>query len=148
MTASAVFLLVSAEASDAFIGDARVAYVNRALEYLRERMAPDETLAVLPEGVMLNYLLRRRAPTPYINYMPPELRLYGEPSASSDDGQLYDLMPIPFTEDAVHHVAARVRLDSSISRAPHTWDLFDRPVNSVFQHPVIGRTVKRTRFRF
>ena len=27
----------------------------------------------------------------------------------SDDGHLYDLMPIPFTEDAVEHVAARVR---------------------------------------
>ncbi|MEM0953344.1 MAG: DUF692 domain-containing protein [Pseudomonadota bacterium] len=27
----------------------------------------------------------------------------------ADDGHLYDLMPIPFTEDAVKHVAARVR---------------------------------------
>lgn len=27
----------------------------------------------------------------------------------ADDGQLYDLLPIPFTEEAVHHVAARVR---------------------------------------
>ncbi len=27
----------------------------------------------------------------------------------SDDGHLYDLMPIPFTEEAVEHVAARVR---------------------------------------
>lgn len=26
-----------------------------------------------------------------------------------DDGHLYDLMPIPFTEEAVHHVAGRVR---------------------------------------
>jgi uncharacterized protein (UPF0276 family) len=30
-------------------------------------------------------------------------------SYTSDDGQLYDLLPIPFTEEAVHHVAARVR---------------------------------------
>jgi uncharacterized protein (UPF0276 family) len=38
------------------------------------------------------------------------IRMYSEHlSASSDDGQLYDLMPIPFTEDAVRHVAARVR---------------------------------------
>ena len=38
------------------------------------------------------------------------IRLYSEHlSASSDDGQLYDLMPIPFTEEAVHHVASRVR---------------------------------------
>ena len=30
-------------------------------------------------------------------------------SYCSDDGQLYDLMPIPFTEEAVRHVAARIR---------------------------------------
>lgn len=30
-------------------------------------------------------------------------------SYCSDDGHLYDLMPIPFTTEAVHHVAARVR---------------------------------------
>ena len=30
-------------------------------------------------------------------------------SYCSDDGHLYDLMPIPFTEEAVHYVAARIR---------------------------------------
>jgi hypothetical protein len=30
-------------------------------------------------------------------------------SYCSDDGHLYDLMPIPFTEEAVHHVAERVK---------------------------------------
>ncbi len=30
-------------------------------------------------------------------------------SYCGDDGQLYDLMPIPFTEEAVHYVAARIR---------------------------------------
>jgi uncharacterized protein (UPF0276 family) len=30
-------------------------------------------------------------------------------SYCSDDGQLYDLLPIPFTEEAVHYVAARIR---------------------------------------
>jgi uncharacterized protein (UPF0276 family) len=30
-------------------------------------------------------------------------------SYSGDDGELYDLMPIPFTEEAVHYVANRVR---------------------------------------
>lgn len=30
-------------------------------------------------------------------------------SYSADHGQLYDLMPIPFTDEAVHHVAARIR---------------------------------------
>ena len=36
--------------------------------------------------------------------------LYSEHlSYCADDGQLYDLLPIPFTDEAVHHVAARIR---------------------------------------
>ncbi|MEA3277054.1 MAG: DUF692 domain-containing protein [Pseudomonadota bacterium] len=39
-----------------------------------------------------------------------QIRTYTEHlSYCSDDGHLYDLMPIPFTEEAVHHVAGRVR---------------------------------------
>lgn len=38
------------------------------------------------------------------------IRAYTEHlSYCSDDGHLYDLMPIPFSEDAARHVAARVR---------------------------------------
>lgn len=38
------------------------------------------------------------------------IRFYSEHlSYCGDDGQLYDLMPIPFTEDAVHYVAGRIR---------------------------------------
>ena len=39
-----------------------------------------------------------------------DIRLYSEHlSYCGDDGQLYDLMPIPFTEEAVRYVAERVR---------------------------------------
>ncbi len=39
-----------------------------------------------------------------------DIRMYSEHlSYCGDDGQLYDLMPIPFTEDAVRYVAERVR---------------------------------------
>lgn len=39
-----------------------------------------------------------------------QIRYYSEHlSYCSDQGQLYDLLPIPFTEDAVHYVAARIR---------------------------------------
>jgi uncharacterized protein (UPF0276 family) len=38
-----------------------------------------------------------------------EIRCYSEHlSWCADDGHLYDLMPIPFTEEAVRHVAARI----------------------------------------
>ncbi len=43
------------------------------------------------------------------------IRCYSEHlSYCSDDGHLYDLMPIPFTEDAVHHVAGRIRRSQEI----------------------------------
>ncbi len=39
-----------------------------------------------------------------------QIRFYTEHlSYCSDDGHLYDLMPIPFTEEAVHYVAGRIR---------------------------------------
>jgi uncharacterized protein len=39
-----------------------------------------------------------------------KVRCYSEHlSYCSDDGHLYDLMPIPFTGDAVHHVAKRIQ---------------------------------------
>ena len=38
------------------------------------------------------------------------VRLYSEHlSYTSDDGQLYDLLPIPYTGEAVHYVAGRIR---------------------------------------
>ncbi len=38
------------------------------------------------------------------------IKFYSEHlSYCSDDGHLYDLLPIPFTEEAVHHVAERIR---------------------------------------
>ncbi|MFG6431659.1 DUF692 domain-containing protein [Roseateles sp. LYH14W] len=39
-----------------------------------------------------------------------KIRYYSEHlSYSSDGGQLHELLPVPFTEDAVHHMAARIR---------------------------------------
>ncbi|BCT66683.1 DUF692 domain-containing protein [Nitrosospira sp. NRS527] len=44
-----------------------------------------------------------------------QIRLYTEHlSYCSDDGHLYDLLPIPFTEEAVKYVAARVRRTQNI----------------------------------
>ncbi len=49
------------------------------LPHLRQkRVAPGKTLAVLPEGAMINYLARRENPTPYINFMPLEVLVFGE----------------------------------------------------------------------
>jgi hypothetical protein len=70
--------------SDAFLADARGNFVNATLAVLEQRARPDDRLAVLPEGVMINYLLRRRTPARYINYMPPELLMFGEERILAD----------------------------------------------------------------
>ena len=44
-----------------------------------------------------------------------QVALYSEHlSWCSDDGQLYELLPLPFTAEAVHHVAARIRQTQDI----------------------------------
>jgi hypothetical protein len=47
------------------------------------------------------------------------IRAYTEHlSYCTDDGHLYDLMPIPFTGEAVRHVAARIRLAQEVLDRP------------------------------
>jgi hypothetical protein len=67
-----------ADGADAFLASDRGRAVNWALDTVDARLSADESLLVLPEGVMVNYLARRENPTPYINFMPPELTLFGE----------------------------------------------------------------------
>ena len=63
---------------DAFLTDATTAHVlAEVAAALRERK-PGQTLSVLPEGVMINYLARRVNPTGHLNFMPPELLIFGE----------------------------------------------------------------------
>jgi hypothetical protein len=52
--------------------------VRDALDVLAQNAAPGDTLAVLPEGVMLNYLARLDSPLRVINLMPPEVMAFGE----------------------------------------------------------------------
>jgi hypothetical protein len=53
------------QGADAFYADERGVAVDKVSDALRGIVSPDQTLAVLPEGAMFNYLLRRRNPTGY-----------------------------------------------------------------------------------
>jgi hypothetical protein len=64
--------------SDTFLADRRGLFINLALEEIMRNVGVHETLAVVPEGVILNYLARRVNPTPYINVMPADLLVFGE----------------------------------------------------------------------
>jgi hypothetical protein len=64
--------------ADAFRVDARGRVVQTAMNLIDRIAPPDGTVAVVPEGIMLNYLMRRRNPTPFTSLMPPEIIVFGE----------------------------------------------------------------------
>ena len=51
--------------------------VNSILDWLNSHTSPTNTLAVLPDGVMLNFLTRRINPTPYTVVSPQEIQVFG-----------------------------------------------------------------------
>jgi hypothetical protein len=64
--------------------DIRGEGVRQLLEKIEALTAPSQTVLVLPEGIMVNYLARRKTPTRHINFMPPELDLFGERNIVQD----------------------------------------------------------------
>ena len=60
--------------------DARGPAVNKLLGLIEQTVPARASVAVFPEGAMVNYLSRRPNPTPYINFMPIELSIFGEAS--------------------------------------------------------------------
>ena len=45
---------------------------------MQDNLPPDATLAVVPEGAMINYLTRRKNPTGQLMLLPVEMAMYGE----------------------------------------------------------------------
>jgi hypothetical protein len=127
------------EGADAFRTGRRGRVVNQALALLRDR--PPGTLAVLPEGVMLNYLSRRRAPTRHLNFMPPELAIFGGDAAIAAElaASPPDLVLVAYKD--LTEYGYRVFGDD-YAPAIHAW-LLDRyePVATVVRSPLEpGRT--------
>jgi len=54
---------------------------ERVLERVEALIPKNATFVAIPEGVMLNYLSRRRNPTPYLSFFPPEMAVWGEDNA-------------------------------------------------------------------
>jgi hypothetical protein len=52
--------------------------VEVALSWVQKNVLPEATLAVLPEGAMINYLSRRVNPTPCLAWVPPVMAVFGQ----------------------------------------------------------------------
>jgi hypothetical protein len=67
-----------AEGANSFLSDNRANQVNALLTFLARKVPPGKTLAVVPEGAMINVLAQRVNPNPCLNLMPPEIASLGE----------------------------------------------------------------------
>lgn len=76
---------VIASGRDRFYGN-RAGRGQMVGDYLLEigRQTAGQPFLVLPEGVTLNYLLRRPSPTKHFNFMPPEFAMFGEEPMLAD----------------------------------------------------------------
>jgi hypothetical protein len=63
---------------DAFLADSRGPEVQHISDLIRRQTPASGTLAVFPQGLMLNYLTRRVDSIPQVNFMPPEVLAAGE----------------------------------------------------------------------
>jgi len=64
--------------SDAFFADTRGPEIQYMSDLIRQQTPASATLAVFPQGLMLNYLTRRPDSIPQVNFMPPEVLAAGE----------------------------------------------------------------------
>lgn len=64
--------------ADRMLASPRATFLQEAIDLAAERCPETGSLLVLPEGALINYGARRRAPTSYFNYMPPEVAMFGE----------------------------------------------------------------------
>jgi hypothetical protein len=67
-----------ASGADRFQAGGRGRMIDTMVSAIAERVRPDQTLTVLPDGAMINYLSRRVNSTPYNYFAPTALAIYGE----------------------------------------------------------------------
>jgi hypothetical protein len=70
-------LIIVGSGANAFYTNARGQAVNEMLVAI-STLPPNQTLAVVPQGAMINFLSRCENPTPFIVLMPPELIMFGD----------------------------------------------------------------------
>ena len=58
--------------------------LTKTLEFIDKSMSPQNTLVVMPDGIMLNYLSRRNNPSRYFEFTPNFVEATGEATIIND----------------------------------------------------------------
>jgi Dolichyl-phosphate-mannose-protein mannosyltransferase len=66
------------EGNDVVMTDIRARTYDDAMGFLRTDAKAGDTLTVLPEGALLNFLTRRTSPVPYVSFLPSDVAMFGE----------------------------------------------------------------------
>jgi hypothetical protein len=69
--------IVLGEGSDALRFDGRAMAMREMLAQLDARAGEQDTLAVFPEGALINYYAAMINPTGYVHLMPPDIIMFG-----------------------------------------------------------------------
>lgn len=64
--------------NELFLSEKRGEIVNVILDEIENRVAVNETILCLPEGISLNYMSRRRNSSKYLNFVPADIMMFGE----------------------------------------------------------------------
>ncbi|MBW2315577.1 MAG: hypothetical protein JRH10_15470 [Deltaproteobacteria bacterium] len=73
--------------NDRMVADERLGaakMMSRLVPWVERNLPADASLVVMPEGVGLNYWTRRPNPTPHLNFVPPEVVIFGEAEMLAD----------------------------------------------------------------
>jgi len=78
----------------------RGAAFRETISWIEANTAPSSTIAVLPQGTLINYLTRRPNPTPYVCLTPPEIEAFGETNITAAYARTPPDYVILISEDA------------------------------------------------
>jgi hypothetical protein len=129
---------------DVFLADERGAFVNAMLSGLAQE--PTGTLAVIPEGVMINYLSRRENPSPYLSYLPDALGLWGEATLLERYRSRPPSLVVVVHRDATEHGASLFGRDyatATLGWLQETYDPVARAGGSPFEPATYGMMLLR-----
>jgi hypothetical protein len=96
------------------------AQLAAALNWIETNTAPSATLAVLPQGAMLNYLARRDNPTRFLAWNPPELAAFGQGEMTQrliqNAPDYLALLPIDYTDYGEKYFGVEDRFGGELMR--------------------------------
>jgi hypothetical protein len=117
----------------------RTAIVLRAIDRIQALLPPNGTVAVFPEGIMLNYLTRRQAPTAYVNFMPPELAAFGEQAILEAHRRAPPDLVVLVQKDTAEYGVGPFGRDPNYGARLMSWIRANyRPVETIGKDPAAG----------